>query len=107
MSLWGGGPFFGLQCGTDLLFEGQDNIKEYDSSDWATRGFCKQCGSHLFYKLKATSEYNLPVGLFQNLSDLEMDMQYFSDQRPNYYCFSNQTKEMTKADIMAYFASNK
>jgi hypothetical protein len=33
-------------------------------------------------------------------------MQYFSDQRPNYYCFSNETKEMTKDEIMAYFAKN-
>jgi hypothetical protein len=47
----------------------------------------------------------MPVGLFPNLKDLEMDMQYFSDQRPSYYCFSNETKEMTKAEIMTYFAS--
>ena len=47
----------------------------------------------------------MPVGLFPNLPDLEMDMQYFSDQRPGYYCFSNTTKEMTRAEIMAYFAS--
>jgi len=46
----------------------------------------------------------MPVGIFQNLESLEMDMQYFSDQRPDYYCFSNNTKEMTKAEIMAYFS---
>ncbi len=33
-----------------------------------------------------------------------MNMQYFSDKRPSYYCFSNQTNEMTEAEIMAYFA---
>ena len=48
----------------------------------------------------------MPVGMFYNLKGLEMDMQYFSDMRPNYYCFSNTTKEMTTDEIMAYFSSD-
>ncbi|KXI27588.1 GFA family protein [Paraglaciecola hydrolytica] len=102
---WAGGPFFGLQCGTDVVIEGSDKVKEYDSSSWATRGFCSECGTHLFYKFKTTGEYNMPVGLFKNLPDLTMDMQYFSDQRPDYYCFTNQSKHLSQAEIMAYFAS--
>jgi len=47
----------------------------------------------------------MPIGMFSNLKGLEMDMQYFSDMRPNYYCFSNETKERTTAEIMAYFAA--
>ena len=103
---WTGGPFFALQCGADVVIKGSEKLKMYDSSPWAARGFCAECGTHLFYKLKATGEYNVPVGLFNDLPGLQMDMQYFSDQRPDYYCFSNQTQEMTKADIMAYFAQN-
>ena len=102
---WGGGPFFAMQCRTDVKFEGAENVKEYDSSPWASRGFCSNCGTHLFYRLKKTGSYNMPVGLFPNINELVMTMQYFSDQRPDYYCFSNQTKEMTAAEIKAYFAS--
>jgi len=102
---WGGAPYFAVQCGTEVQFEGDDNIKEYDSSAWASRGFCSTCGTHLFYKLKKTGEYNMPVGLFSNLEGLEMTMQYFSDLRPSYYCFSNETEEMTEEQILAYFAS--
>ena len=47
----------------------------------------------------------MPVGLFPKLQGLAMSMQYFSDKRPDYYCFSNETKEMTEAEIQAYFAS--
>ena len=104
---WGGGPFFAVRCGIDVEIEGSDKIKMYDSSDWASRGFCSECGTHLFYQLKQTGEYNMPVGLFSNLEGLTMDMQYFSDQRPDYYCFSNETKEMTKAEILSYFASTQ
>ena len=28
---WSGAPFFAVQCGTDVIIEGQDHIKEYDS----------------------------------------------------------------------------
>lgn len=105
---WGGGPFFAVQCGTNVKFSGAEKVKMYESSSWASRGFCSDCGTHLFYKLKQTGEYNMPVGLFKDLGGsegLEMDMQYFSDKRPSYYCFSNETKEMTKAEIMEYFAT--
>lgn len=84
---------------------GEENVTTYDSSTWARRGFCAKCGTHLFYQVKETGDYNMPVGLFPALEGLEMDMQYFSDQRPGYYCFSNKTKEMTRAEIMAFFAS--
>lgn len=102
---WGGGPLFALQCGTEVKFKGADKVKEYDSSDWASRGFCSTCGTHLFYRLKKTGSYNMPVGLFSKIKDLVMTTQYFSDLRPDYYCFSNQTQEMTEAEIKSYFAS--
>jgi len=103
---WGGAPFFAVKCGTKVQIEGNENVKMYDSSSWASRGFCKECGTHLFYKFKANGEYNMPVGMFPKLKGLEMDMQYFSDMRPSYYCFSNKTKEMTTDEIMAYFAAD-
>lgn len=101
---WGGAPFFAVHCGTKVTIESEDNVKTYDSSPWASRSFCGECGTHLFFKLKESGEYNMPVGLFPHLKDLKMDMQYFSDQRPDYYCFSNETKEMTKAEILAHFS---
>lgn len=102
---WTGGPLFAVQCGTDVVLEGDENVTIFDSSPWAERGFCAKCGTNLFYRLKSTQSYYVPLGLFPTLPDLEMDMQYFSDRKPDYYCFSNQTKEMTEAEIMAYFAS--
>lgn len=103
---WGGGPFFAVQCGTDVKIEGSEHVKMYKSSSWASRGFCSNCGTHLFYKLKKTGEYNMPLGLFPNLKNMTMDVQYFSDKRPGYYHFSNKTKEMTKEEILKYFASS-
>ena len=69
-------------------------------------GFCADCVTHLFFKFKKIGDYNKLVEIFQGLNGLEMDMQCFSDQRPDYYCFSNQPKETTKAEIVAYFAES-
>ncbi|ABM02444.1 glutathione-dependent formaldehyde-activating, GFA [Psychromonas ingrahamii 37] len=102
---WGGGPSFSVQCGTEVNIKGAENIKEYNSSFWASRGFCSTCGTHLFYRLNQSGGYNIPVGLFSKVNDFVMTMQYFSDQRPDYYCFSNQTEEMTRAEIKSYFSS--
>ena len=104
--IWSGGPFFALQCGTDVVIKGNDKITLYDSSSWASRAFCSECGTHLFYKLKKTAEYNVSVGIFKDLNGLTMNMQYFSDQRPDYYCFSNDCQEMSRAEVMEYFVKN-
>lgn len=101
---WGGAPFFAIKCGTDVEIRGEKYVRLYESSSWASRGFCTECGTHLFFKFKETGEYNMPVGLFSNIEGLEMEMQYFSDKRPSYYCFNNETKEMTTDEIMSYFA---
>jgi len=102
---WGGGPLFMMQCGSDVKFEDKNLVKEYDSSSWASRGFCSNCGTHLFSRFKNAGSYNMPVGLFPNTENLEMSMQYFSDLRPDYYCFSNDTPGMTEAEIQARFVS--
>jgi len=36
---WGSGPFFAVQCGTEVSFEGAQHISEYESSAWASRAF--------------------------------------------------------------------
>jgi len=76
---WGGAPFFAVNVVAKVNIEGDDKVNTFKSSAWASRGFCSECGTHLFYKLNATGEYNMPVGLFPDLKGLTMDMQYFSD----------------------------
>ncbi len=100
---WGGGPLLAIDCGTDVTFADEANVSVYASSDWAERGFCRQCGSHLFYRLKETQQYIMPVGLF-DLQGLVFDHQVFIDSKPAYYAFANKTKEMTGAEVFAQYA---
>jgi hypothetical protein len=101
---WGGGPLLAVECGEKVSFSGEGNIKRYDSSEWAQRGFCVQCGTHLFYFLKLNGHYIMPAGLFTDRDDFVFDSQVFIEEKPGYYEFSNKTKNMTGAELFAMFA---
>ncbi len=101
---WGGGPLMAVDCGTDVSFEGESNITEFDSSAWARRGFCNKCGSHLFYKIKANNQYMMPAGLFGDDETFVFDHQVFIDEKPAFYRFANETENMTAAEVFANYA---
>lgn len=102
---WGGGPFMEINCGDAISFSGEENIAVFASSEWAERGFCKQCGTHLFYRLIPTREHMVPVGLFELDQELVFDHQVFIDERPSYYCFANDTEDMTGAEVFAKYGA--
>ncbi len=101
---WGGGPLLALSCGDDLSIEGRDKISVFDSTAWAERGFCSVCGTHLFIRVKPNGRYILPAGLFSAERDLRFDHQIFIDKKPDYYGFSNKTKNLTGAEVFAEHA---
>ena len=101
---WGGGPLMAVDCGTDVSFEGEENISVFDSSKWAERGFCNKCGSHLFYRLKESKQYIMAVGLFDDDKLFVFDHQVFIDEKPSFYRFANETNDMTGAEMFAKYA---
>ncbi len=101
---WSGGPLMAVDCGTDVLIEGDENVTVFNSSAWGERGFCKLCGSSLFYRLKQEQRYFLPAGIFDNAKEPIFDHQIFIDEKPDYYSFANETHNMTGAEAFAMFA---
>ncbi|MCR4300314.1 MAG: GFA family protein [Sulfuricaulis sp.] len=102
---WAGGPLLAVDCGSDVSFKGKENISTFDSSEWAERGFCNKCGSHLFYRLKEQNQYIVPVGLFENSETVVFDHQIFIEEKPSFYSFANETKNMTGAEVFAQFSA--
>lgn len=100
---WGGGALLGVECNGKVSFQGEENIGVYQSSAWAERGFCKNCGSHLFYRLKENNHYYIPVGIFDHNPELVFNLQVFIEEKPEYYSFANETKNMTGEELFAMF----
>lgn len=96
---WTGGPFFTLECHQAPEIDGAEHVRAYASSDWAERGFCSRCGSHLFYRLKDAPFYALPVGLFEQGGSWPFQLQVFIDEKPANYEFANQTKTLTGEEV--------
>lgn len=96
---WGGGPYLSVEAHQTPAFKGDENIAVYDSSEWAQRGFCRKCGSHLFYRLKEGGFYALSAGLFRESSEWPFKLQVFIDEKPGNYAFANSTREMTGEEV--------
>lgn len=103
---WGGGPLMALRCEGDVEIKGSSYITLFESSEWAERAFCNQCGTHLFYRLKQSQQYFLPAGLFELDEELNFDHQVFIDKKPLYYHFANDTQNLTEAEVFAQFSGN-
>lgn len=98
---WSGGPYLSVNCGSDVNFEGLEYVGTYNSSEWAERGFCKNCGSGLFYRLKSANLFMMPIDLFEDVENIVFTHQVFIDKKPEHYSFANQNKTMTEAEVMA------
>lgn len=104
---WSGGPLLALPCGADVTLTGEEAVTVFDSSAWAERGFCSRCGTHLFYRLKHSREYHVPVGLFDDAGDVAFGLQVYIDKKPPYYTFADQTEEMTEAQVFEKYAPRR
>ena len=93
-----------VDCGTEVTFEDEGTVAVFNSSEWADRGFCSKCGSNLFYRIKGSNQYIMSAGLFDNEEAFVFDNQVFIDEKPSYYCFSNETENMTGAEVFAKYA---
>ncbi|WP_163576296.1 GFA family protein [Halomonas faecis] len=101
---WGGGPLFAVECEDAVAFDGEEHIAVFSSSEWAERGFCRTCGTHLFYRLKEGGHYAMPVGLFDDDDAWRLTEQIFIDQKPAFYAFSQTTKNLTGEEVFALYS---
>jgi hypothetical protein len=69
----------------NLVIEGPDNITWYRSSDFAERGFCRTCGSALFWKRHDHHYTSVLAGLFDNPTGLTEDCHIFLADKGDYY----------------------
>ena len=97
---WGGGPALGVQA-QDVVFDNEDGVKVYQSSDWAERGFCADCGSNLFYRMPAMGMTILWSGTLDDQSQLAMSGEIYVDEKPEGYNFAGDHPRQTGEEFLA------
>lgn len=103
---WSAGPFFALDC-SSLKIENESKLGIFRSSEWAERGFCKKCGTPLFYHLVGKDFYAISAEALDDKSNLTLSSQIFVDEKPGYYDFANKTTNKTGAELFAEFSGEK
>src|SRR5262245_14653258 len=63
---WTAGPFLALECGDTVRIDDAASLGIYRSSEWAERGFCKRCGTPLFYRLVGKDFYVVSAEAFDD-----------------------------------------
>ncbi|MBT8422831.1 MAG: GFA family protein [Gammaproteobacteria bacterium] len=97
---WSGGPGFAVPVGK-VEWQGEEHIGRYASSDWGERGFCKQCGSGLFFRFVSKDEYYINAGAFADDSDFQLVGEIYVDEQPPGYRFSDGLQRMTGDEFLA------
>lgn len=91
----------------NLSLTGEDAVGIYASSDWGSRGFCKTCGSNLWFRATgAGSPYYLSPGLLDDLSGLTLVDEIFIDKKPAAYDFAGPTQRLTGTQFFDMIASS-
>ncbi|TMV58177.1 GFA family protein, partial [Thioclava sp. BHET1] len=82
----------------------------YQSSSWAMRAWCRECGSGLYYRVTEAGpyaeDYEIPLGLFDDPNGLRMEREIYVDHRPDSYAFVDEDGrvKLTRQDCIERYS---
>ena len=97
---WSSGPSLTVAVGS-VTFKGEEYITRFASSLWAERGFCKQCGTNLFYRLRQSGDYMMGSGPFEDQSRFTLASEIYIDEKPPTYSLVGEHPRLTGAQFLA------
>lgn len=72
-----------------LEIKGISSVSWYQSSTAAKRGFCKNCGSQLFWTELSSKFTSVMAGTIDGYTGLKMDRQLLPELKGDYYALPN------------------
>lgn len=104
---WSSSAFIGVDVESLEVVEGE--AKVIQSSPWAERGFCADCGSCLFYRITAEGKFqgvaNVALGALEDTSGITVVREWFHDKKSHAFAFAGDTKKISEAEAMAIFGA--
>jgi hypothetical protein len=101
---WSSGPFFSTTAGK-VRFTGEEHLTRFQSSAWAERGFCNNCGSNLFFRILKLPDYEMCIGAFDDRSGLVMTGEIFIDRKPDGYALAGKHPRLTEKEALEKYSS--
>ena len=107
---WTGSALLGLTVPTgNIIWTGEENIATRQTSAWAMRAWCRECGSNLFFRVTADTPWSgdteLPIGLFDDPNGLDMSNEIYIDHKPDSFAYAGEGRTlMTRQDCIDKFS---
>ncbi|MEP4768821.1 MAG: GFA family protein [Roseibium sp.] len=79
-----------------LVFSNDEGLQWYESSDWAKRGFCKHCGSSLFYRMNGEAGVGIAAGCLDLPTDMKISKHIFVADKGDYYDIADDVPQIDK-----------
>ena len=70
---------------TALTISGEEQLAWYRSSEKVKRGFCKSCGSSLFWDAAGRQNISISMGAFEQPTRVQMEKHIFVPDKGDYY----------------------
>lgn len=96
----GSGPSISVDC-EELKIKGEEHVTWYRSSEEAERGFCKACGSSLFFRLVDGHYMNVSAAALDREDDVSLKMHIYVDCKPPYYDIADRGPRLTEKEFLA------
>lgn len=91
---------------SDIVVDGVDNVGWYAASAFARRGFCKTCGSALFWKPLDNDYVSVMAGAFDTPSGLEGESHIFVADKGDYYEIADGLPQFEKSSPWIHVADD-
>lgn len=72
-----------------MKIAGADNLSWYQSSEKVRRGFCRTCGSFLFWDVPGRANIAIAMGAFAAPTGMHIDKHIFTADKGDYYRISD------------------
>lgn len=106
---WTGSALLGITVPTgNIRWQGEEHIATRQTSPWAMRAWCRECGSNLYFRVTADSQWSgdteLPIGLLDDASGLTMTNEIYIDHKPDSYAYTGDGRTLlTRQDCVERF----
>ena len=97
----GGGPFMPVRFEGGVVFEDDAALTWFKSSEHGERGFCRVCGSSLFWRAPgAGNDVAINVSTLGDDHGLQLQQHIWVDDQPGWYAFADDAPRLTAAQAM-------
>lgn len=80
----------------DVIFTTSTGLKWFQSSEWAKRGFCQNCGSSLFYRMNEEEGIGIAAGCLEPPTNLHIGKHIFVKDKGDYYQIGDDAPQIEK-----------